>query len=164
MARILNPLVEVQIIVNLGEEKLIKFRNGASDFYSDMQIACLPIPISSITLRASIPSSSVSSNHRRAFNMAAFQNSKHSFFTVASKSSRTGFKSSVLADVMRSEEALDDDDDAFYMRRCVELSKRANGCTSPNPMVGCVLVKDIKVVGEGFHPKAGQPHAEVFAL
>ncbi|PIA49438.1 hypothetical protein AQUCO_01300329v1 [Aquilegia coerulea] len=50
------------------------------------------------------------------------------------------------------------------MRRCVEIAKKAIGCTSPNPMVGCVIVKDGVVVGEGFHPKAGQPHAEVFAL
>nr|XP_043623418.1 riboflavin biosynthesis protein PYRD, chloroplastic [Erigeron canadensis] len=55
-------------------------------------------------------------------------------------------------------------DDGFYIRRCVELARKAVGCTSPNPMVGCVIVKDGKVVGEGFHPKAGQPHAEVFAL
>lgn len=55
-------------------------------------------------------------------------------------------------------------DDDFYMRRCVEIARRAIGCTSPNPMVGCVIVKDGKIVGEGFHPKAGQPHAEVFAL
>ncbi|KAK8952911.1 hypothetical protein KSP40_PGU004087 [Platanthera guangdongensis] len=55
-------------------------------------------------------------------------------------------------------------DDAFYMRRCVELAKKAIGCTSPNPMVGCVIVKDGEIVGQGFHPKAGQPHAEVFAL
>lgn len=57
-----------------------------------------------------------------------------------------------------------ENDDGFYMRRCVELARKAIGCTSPNPMVGCVIVKDGKVVGEGFHPKAGQPHAEVFAL
>jgi len=55
----------------------------------------------------------------------------------------------------------DDKDDGFYMRRCVELARKAIGCTSPNPMVGCVIVKDGKIVGEGFHPKAGQPHAEV---
>ncbi|KAJ0980374.1 hypothetical protein J5N97_008629 [Dioscorea zingiberensis] len=55
-------------------------------------------------------------------------------------------------------------DDARFMRKCVELARRAIGCTSPNPMVGCVIVKDGKIVGEGFHPKAGQPHAEVFAL
>ncbi|XP_004307282.1 PREDICTED: riboflavin biosynthesis protein PYRD, chloroplastic-like isoform X1 [Fragaria vesca subsp. vesca] len=58
----------------------------------------------------------------------------------------------------------EDRDDGFYMRRCVELARKAIGRTSPNPMVGCVIVKDGKVVGEGFHPKAGQPHAEVFAL
>lgn len=52
-------------------------------------------------------------------------------------------------------------DDRFYMRRCVELARKAVGYTSPNPMVGCVIVKDGKIVGEGFHPKAGQPHAEV---
>ncbi|KAG5009206.1 hypothetical protein AAZX31_07G068800 [Glycine max] len=57
-----------------------------------------------------------------------------------------------------------DDDDGFYIRRCVELARKAVGFTSPNPLVGCVIVKDGKVVGQGFHPKAGQPHAEVFAL
>ncbi|XP_027351369.1 riboflavin biosynthesis protein PYRD, chloroplastic-like [Abrus precatorius] len=55
-------------------------------------------------------------------------------------------------------------DDGFYIRRCVELARKAFGFTSPNPMVGCVIVKDGKIVGEGFNPKAGQPHAEVFAL
>ncbi|KAL0379528.1 UNVERIFIED_CONTAM: Riboflavin biosynthesis protein PYRD, chloroplastic [Sesamum angustifolium] len=55
-------------------------------------------------------------------------------------------------------------DDSYYIRRCVELARKAIGHTSPNPMVGCVIVKDGKIVGEGFHPKAGQPHAEVFAL
>lgn len=58
----------------------------------------------------------------------------------------------------------DEFDDGFYMRRCLELARKAIGYTSPNPMVGCVIVKDGKIVGEGFHPKAGQPHAEVFAL
>lgn len=52
-------------------------------------------------------------------------------------------------------------DDGFYIRRCVEIARKAVGHTSPNPMVGCVIVKDGKIVGEGFHPKAGQPHAEV---
>lgn len=54
-----------------------------------------------------------------------------------------------------------DNDDGCHMRRCVELARKAIGCTSPNPVVGCVIVKDGKIVGEGFHPKAGQPHAEV---
>ncbi|XP_021767059.1 riboflavin biosynthesis protein PYRD, chloroplastic-like [Chenopodium quinoa] len=56
------------------------------------------------------------------------------------------------------------EEDAFYMRKGVELAKQAIGCTSPNPMVGCIIVKDGQIVGQGFHPKAGQPHAEVFAL
>ncbi|CAA2995160.1 riboflavin biosynthesis PYRD, chloroplastic [Olea europaea subsp. europaea] len=55
-------------------------------------------------------------------------------------------------------------DDRYYIRSCVELARTAIGYTSPNPMVGCVIVKDGKIVGEGFHPKAGQPHAEIFAL
>ena len=54
--------------------------------------------------------------------------------------------------------------DRHYMRRCVELARKAAGHTSPNPMVGCVIVRDGRVVGEGFHPKAGQPHAEVTCL
>ncbi|GAB2262906.1 hypothetical protein Droror1_Dr00003903 [Drosera rotundifolia] len=58
----------------------------------------------------------------------------------------------------------DEDEDRFYMRRAVELAREGIGCTSPNPMVGCIIVKDGKIVGEGFHPKAGQPHAEVFAI
>lgn len=49
-----------------------------------------------------------------------------------------------------------------YMRRALSLAKR--GRTSPNPMVGAIVVKDGVIVGEGYHPKAGEPHAEVFAL
>jgi diaminohydroxyphosphoribosylaminopyrimidine deaminase/5-amino-6-(5-phosphoribosylamino)uracil reductase len=54
--------------------------------------------------------------------------------------------------------------DRAMMRRCLELARRALGCTSPNPMVGAVIVKDGEIIGEGFHPRAGEPHAEVFAL
>ncbi|NJN08089.1 MAG: bifunctional diaminohydroxyphosphoribosylaminopyrimidine deaminase/5-amino-6-(5-phosphoribosylamino)uracil reductase RibD [Richelia sp. RM2_1_2] len=54
--------------------------------------------------------------------------------------------------------------DRAMMRRCLELARRALGLTSPNPMVGAVIVKDGEIIGEGFHPKAGEPHAEVFAL
>jgi diaminohydroxyphosphoribosylaminopyrimidine deaminase / 5-amino-6-(5-phosphoribosylamino)uracil reductase len=50
------------------------------------------------------------------------------------------------------------------MRRCIELARQGWGRTSPNPMVGAIVVKDGEIVGEGFHPGAGQPHAEVFAL
>ena len=52
----------------------------------------------------------------------------------------------------------------FFMRRALELAQKAQGETSPNPMVGAVLVKNGIVVGEGFHRKAGLPHAEVEAL
>ena len=55
--------------------------------------------------------------------------------------------------------------DRQMMRRCLELARRALGKTAPNPLVGCVIVQDnCNIVGEGFHPKAGEPHAEVFAL
>ena len=54
--------------------------------------------------------------------------------------------------------------DRRWMQRCLELAALAAGRTAPNPMVGCVIVNRGLVVGEGFHPQAGQPHAEVFAL
>jgi diaminohydroxyphosphoribosylaminopyrimidine deaminase/5-amino-6-(5-phosphoribosylamino)uracil reductase len=50
------------------------------------------------------------------------------------------------------------------MRRALRLAERAHGRTAPNPMVGCVLVRDGRRVGEGFHRRAGEPHAEVEAL
>ncbi len=50
------------------------------------------------------------------------------------------------------------------MYRCLELAAKGAGRTAPNPMVGALVVKDGKIVSEGFHPQAGQPHAEVFAL
>lgn len=54
--------------------------------------------------------------------------------------------------------------DYQYMTRAIALAKRGHFTTSPNPRVGCVIVKDGKIVGEGFHQKAGEPHAEVYAL
>jgi diaminohydroxyphosphoribosylaminopyrimidine deaminase/5-amino-6-(5-phosphoribosylamino)uracil reductase len=54
--------------------------------------------------------------------------------------------------------------DRAMMQRCLQLARRALGRTTPNPLVGSVIVKDGEVVGEGFHPAAGQPHAEIFAL
>ncbi len=51
-----------------------------------------------------------------------------------------------------------------YMARALALAAQAQGRTSPNPMVGAVLVKEGRVVGEGFHARAGGPHAEVVAL
>ena len=49
------------------------------------------------------------------------------------------------------------------MRKALELAKSALGYTSPNPAVGCVIVKDGEIVGTGYHHKAGTPHAEVWA-
>jgi diaminohydroxyphosphoribosylaminopyrimidine deaminase/5-amino-6-(5-phosphoribosylamino)uracil reductase len=56
------------------------------------------------------------------------------------------------------------DSDFHYMRRALALAARGLGETNPNPMVGCVLVNRGRIVGEGFHPRAGEPHAEVLAL
>ena len=53
----------------------------------------------------------------------------------------------------------------FYMRRALELARRAEGCTSPNPLVGCVITDaEGNIAGEGWHHKAGMPHAEVNAI
>lgn len=54
--------------------------------------------------------------------------------------------------------------DADFMRRALELAERGRGLTSPNPMVGAVIVREGRVVGEGAHLRAGGPHAEIHAL
>ncbi len=54
--------------------------------------------------------------------------------------------------------------DEFYMARAFELARLGRFTTSPNPNVGCVLVRDGEIVGEGYHLRAGEPHAEVHAL
>lgn len=51
-----------------------------------------------------------------------------------------------------------------YMRMAISLAERGTGCVSPNPRVGCVLVKDRAIVGWGYHRRYGGPHAEVEAL
>lgn len=56
------------------------------------------------------------------------------------------------------------DADRFYMGVALELARRGAGRTSPNPAVGCVVAREGRIVGRGFHPAAGEPHAEVFAL
>lgn len=56
------------------------------------------------------------------------------------------------------------DQDITFMQEAVSLARRALGRTAPNPSVGAVVVKGGRVVGRGFHPKAGMPHAEVYAL
>ncbi len=54
--------------------------------------------------------------------------------------------------------------DKAYLRECMTLASRGRGFVSPNPMVGCVIVKKGRIVGEGFHRVFGGPHAEVEAL
>ena len=54
--------------------------------------------------------------------------------------------------------------DKAYMRRALELAKKGEGWTAPNPMVGAVIVKEGRIIGEGFHERYGEPHAERNAL
>ncbi|MBI5041989.1 MAG: bifunctional diaminohydroxyphosphoribosylaminopyrimidine deaminase/5-amino-6-(5-phosphoribosylamino)uracil reductase RibD [Gammaproteobacteria bacterium] len=55
-------------------------------------------------------------------------------------------------------------DDHRYMARALHLAERGLFTTDPNPRVGCVLVRDGAIVGEGWHERAGEPHAEIHAL
>ncbi len=57
-----------------------------------------------------------------------------------------------------------ENNDEIFMRRAISLAKRAVGRTCPNPLVGAVIVKDGKIIGEGYHKKAGMPHAEIEAM
>ena len=52
----------------------------------------------------------------------------------------------------------------FYIKRSIELAKKATGKTYPNPLVGAVIVHEGKIIGEGFHQKAGENHAEINAI
>ena len=54
--------------------------------------------------------------------------------------------------------------DSVWMAQALRLAERGLYTTSPNPRVGCVLVKDGAVIGEGWHERAGEPHAEVNAI
>jgi len=54
--------------------------------------------------------------------------------------------------------------DEFYIRRCIELAQKAIGNTYPNPLVGSVIVYNDKIIGEGYHHKAGENHAEINAI
>ena len=54
--------------------------------------------------------------------------------------------------------------DEAYMRQAIRLALRARGRTSPNPLVGCVIVRDGRVLATGWHKKAGDDHAEAAAL
>ena len=57
-----------------------------------------------------------------------------------------------------------DERDRALMARALELAQRGLYSARPNPMVGCVIEREGQVVGEGWHERAGGPHAEVFAL
>lgn len=52
----------------------------------------------------------------------------------------------------------------FYMQRCIDLALMGAGKVSPNPMVGCVVVHENKIIGEGYHQRFGESHAEVNAI
>lgn len=52
----------------------------------------------------------------------------------------------------------------FYMQKCIDLAILGMGKVSPNPMVGCVIVHENKIIGEGYHQKYGEAHAEVNAI
>ncbi|MBA0645162.1 hypothetical protein Goklo_013291 [Gossypium klotzschianum] len=105
------------------------------------------------------------SSQNRTSTLLGNQYSPSCSFNSLKRVSRIQFRSRKRGGLVRVRCGMVEDesvDDGFYIRRCVELARRAIGFTSPNPLVGCVIVKDGKIVGEGFHPKAGQPHAEFF--
>ena len=54
--------------------------------------------------------------------------------------------------------------DTMYMKKALELAKKGTGQTSPNPLVGAVVVKNGNIVGTGYHKKSGEPHAEIIAI
>lgn len=54
--------------------------------------------------------------------------------------------------------------DEVYMRMALELARKGKGWTTPNPLVGAVIVKGGRIIGQGYHQKYGQPHAEVNAI
>jgi diaminohydroxyphosphoribosylaminopyrimidine deaminase/5-amino-6-(5-phosphoribosylamino)uracil reductase len=54
--------------------------------------------------------------------------------------------------------------DEFYMKRALSLARKGKRWTSPNPMVGCVIVKDGQIIGEGYHKRFGEDHAEINAI
>ncbi|MCX7913698.1 MAG: bifunctional diaminohydroxyphosphoribosylaminopyrimidine deaminase/5-amino-6-(5-phosphoribosylamino)uracil reductase RibD [Thermodesulfovibrionales bacterium] len=66
--------------------------------------------------------------------------------------------------MVKSEIANFSEHDIGFMQRSLKLALKAQGMTSPNPMVGAVIVRNNKIVGEGFHRKPGTPHAEVIAI
>ena len=70
----------------------------------------------------------------------------------------------IMPDVLPARPPMDAAHDAACMQHALELAARGRYTCRPNPMVGCVLEKGGRIVGEGWHMRAGDPHAEVFAL
>src|SRR4051812_42670997 len=60
--------------------------------------------------------------------------------------------------------AVSDERDIQFLRRAIRLAMKGRGRVEPNPMVGCVIVKNGRVIGEGYHAQFGGPHAEPTAL
>lgn len=56
------------------------------------------------------------------------------------------------------------ENDEVFLARAFKLARRGRFTTAPNPNVGCIIVRDGRIVGEGYHQRAGEPHAEVYAL
>ncbi|MCG3859106.1 bifunctional diaminohydroxyphosphoribosylaminopyrimidine deaminase/5-amino-6-(5-phosphoribosylamino)uracil reductase RibD [Psychrobacter sp. Ps2] len=65
---------------------------------------------------------------------------------------------------MSTQSHAQDAQDRYFMMLAIEQAKRGLYTTRPNPAVGCIIVQAEQIFGQGFHPKAGEPHAEVFAL
>ena len=79
--------------------------------------------------------------------------------------SRDGGAWQAITPVGQSEDPLEMYRDRYFIRRAISLASLAQGRTRPNPCVGCIIVdKHGVIVGEGWHVKAGEPHAEVVAL
>ena len=55
-------------------------------------------------------------------------------------------------------------EDEKYIQRCIDLAYLGQGKVAPNPMVGCVIVKDGIIIGEGYHENFGGSHAEINAI
>ena len=70
--------------------------------------------------------------------------------------SDTGFFSECVMDYSETQKK--------YMKRALDLAEKARGFTQPNPLVGAVIVRDGEIVGEGYHHRAGEPHAEINAI
>ena len=54
--------------------------------------------------------------------------------------------------------------DESYIKLAIEIAKKGMGYVSPNPLVGCVIIKDERIIGAGFHEKYGENHAEINAI